>query len=391
VALEQVYPDQSSSSAANLSPAAYFTQATVDRLGTVDDLPGVGDLAIPDGVFKTTRVAKGRSKNEDSTAPRSSDTKASAPSSSSAGSSRTYSSYVPPPGPPEPDKATGQSIQMFQPYPNYNGNGFPGKDFTPPPYTVPSGSRPHPLHVSSPVTDPYYDTSRSSTSPVSVSYGYSDTRSPISVPSNRLESGHHRGTPGPPLIIPNQQQFYNPQHSFPTRMMSPHQPQSVYYPPEQQSPIVNNAMSQQWYPSPTIQSPYGEVNTPSSLSRPDAPQSPYDAQSGFIQQSPVTSTSPYPHLSPASYPPEDPLHQKMSPVANNQYPPLLIPLNSYHDENDSGTESSTSEGRRGEIGASRDLAPLHTLARARLHPYRRDPADDKTLRLLDPKAAPSAP
>ncbi|KAJ7887673.1 hypothetical protein B0H14DRAFT_3721535 [Mycena olivaceomarginata] len=44
---------------------------------------------------------------------------------------------------------------------------------------------------------------------------------------------------------------------------------------------------------------------------------------------------------------------------------------------------SDSDERRGEIGPCRDLAPLNSLTRS--HPYRRDPMDDKTLRLLGPR------
>ncbi|KAJ3860625.1 Gti1/Pac2 family-domain-containing protein, partial [Lentinula novae-zelandiae] len=39
---------------------AYFTQLTVDNLGTIDNIPGVGDLAVPEGMFKSTRVNKSR-------------------------------------------------------------------------------------------------------------------------------------------------------------------------------------------------------------------------------------------------------------------------------------------------------------------------------------------
>jgi hypothetical protein len=44
------------------------------------------------------------------------------------------------------------------------------------------------------------------------------------------------------------------------------------------------------------------------------------------------------------------------------------------------------ESRRGSIGPTRvDLAPLHALQRS--HPYRRDPIDDKALRLLGPRSS----
>ncbi len=41
--------------------AAYFTQATVDSLGTVDDIPVLKDLVVPDGLFKSSRRTKTRS------------------------------------------------------------------------------------------------------------------------------------------------------------------------------------------------------------------------------------------------------------------------------------------------------------------------------------------
>ncbi|KIK69278.1 hypothetical protein GYMLUDRAFT_152473, partial [Collybiopsis luxurians FD-317 M1] len=39
---------------------AYFTQLTVDNLKTIDDVLGVGDLVVPEGMFKSTRVNKSR-------------------------------------------------------------------------------------------------------------------------------------------------------------------------------------------------------------------------------------------------------------------------------------------------------------------------------------------
>ncbi|KAI0305390.1 hypothetical protein B0F90DRAFT_1563317, partial [Multifurca ochricompacta] len=39
---------------------AYFTQATVDSLGTVDDIPVLKDLVVPEGLFKSSRRTKMR-------------------------------------------------------------------------------------------------------------------------------------------------------------------------------------------------------------------------------------------------------------------------------------------------------------------------------------------
>ncbi|KAH7924214.1 hypothetical protein BV22DRAFT_966209, partial [Leucogyrophana mollusca] len=50
---------------------AYFTQATVDQLGTIDDIPSVADLVVPNGAFQSTRVSKNR--KGDDARPRPSD------------------------------------------------------------------------------------------------------------------------------------------------------------------------------------------------------------------------------------------------------------------------------------------------------------------------------
>ncbi|KAF7985095.1 hypothetical protein HWV62_8983 [Athelia sp. TMB] len=44
---------------------AYFTQATVDQLGTINDLQGVGSLFVPEGLFQSTRTGKNRKADPD--------------------------------------------------------------------------------------------------------------------------------------------------------------------------------------------------------------------------------------------------------------------------------------------------------------------------------------
>jgi len=39
---------------------AYFSQTTLDGLGTIDDIPGVGDLRVPEGWFKSARASKAK-------------------------------------------------------------------------------------------------------------------------------------------------------------------------------------------------------------------------------------------------------------------------------------------------------------------------------------------
>ncbi|KAI0746999.1 Gti1/Pac2 family-domain-containing protein [Daedaleopsis nitida] len=37
---------------------AYFSQTTLDSLGTIDSIPGVGDVPVPEGMFKSARAGK---------------------------------------------------------------------------------------------------------------------------------------------------------------------------------------------------------------------------------------------------------------------------------------------------------------------------------------------
>ncbi|KAF8482570.1 hypothetical protein DFH94DRAFT_690764 [Russula ochroleuca] len=67
-----------------LNETAYFTQATVDSLGTVDDIPVLKDLAVPEGLFKSSRRTKSRSSRASAAAHA---VDAAAPTSSPASSS----------------------------------------------------------------------------------------------------------------------------------------------------------------------------------------------------------------------------------------------------------------------------------------------------------------
>jgi len=77
--------------AALTNAAAYFTQATFDQLGTVDDLPRVRDVVVPEGTFKSTRVSKSRGKTDDGTTGG-----RSTGSGSGSGSARTFAPFPSP-------------------------------------------------------------------------------------------------------------------------------------------------------------------------------------------------------------------------------------------------------------------------------------------------------
>lgn len=44
--------------------AAYFSQTTLDSLGTIDSIPGVGDVPVPEGMFKSARAGKMNKRND---------------------------------------------------------------------------------------------------------------------------------------------------------------------------------------------------------------------------------------------------------------------------------------------------------------------------------------
>ncbi|KXN90962.1 hypothetical protein AN958_03029 [Leucoagaricus sp. SymC.cos] len=92
---------------------AYFTQETVDQLGSIDDVRVVRDLVVPDNIFASTRVTKSRNKHDENRAGESSKST----NTSAAGTSR----FAPFPAPnlPNQPESSGQ-ILMYQPYPNHD-------------------------------------------------------------------------------------------------------------------------------------------------------------------------------------------------------------------------------------------------------------------------------
>ncbi|OCH93955.1 hypothetical protein OBBRIDRAFT_885174 [Obba rivulosa] len=53
---------------------AYFSQTTVDSLDTIDSMPDVGDVRVPDGLFRSARASKGKREPADDPAAASSST-----------------------------------------------------------------------------------------------------------------------------------------------------------------------------------------------------------------------------------------------------------------------------------------------------------------------------
>ncbi|KAK0213140.1 hypothetical protein DFS33DRAFT_1377599 [Desarmillaria ectypa] len=318
---------------------SYYTEGTVDNLGTVDDIEGLQNISIPDGMFtKSTRSTKnrkarqGRAKDAEPTAV-----------------SRTYAPYPSeaannqPPSPTSPSQS--QSVQMYHPYPR---SQFPEYDN-------------QPVHPAAPNNG----------------LSYSQT-----LPSYPASSMPGPSRPAPPLVTSGLRPAINypppPSHPSPS---SSHSSQSSHG-----SPYMERGSSH-WYTAPLHQ-PYVE-NQPPVYSYPEQPPASFSSttSTGFnLQNAHLHSTAKSHHLPLTG----STVQNLVAPTPVTTPSSLLI-----HDQYDPGADSdgtpssssmsSVDDSRRGDIGPSRALAPLHTLKRR--HPYRRDPADDKALRLLDPSLA----
>ncbi|KAF9063424.1 hypothetical protein BDP27DRAFT_1335212 [Rhodocollybia butyracea] len=168
-------------------------------------------------------------------------------------------------------------------------------------------------------------------------------------------------------------------------------------------------------PAPPAEANYS-ISSPLSPTQPASPW--YDSRPDYVDQSQqqgYPAPIPVRAANPSTYPlhynlisalhASDPSSALVSPVPaslHESYPfdyysrgTTAYSAYGSDDGAASPTPSSASSGRSGEFAhqgmtqAQRDLAPLHSLKRH--HPYRRDPEDDKTLRLLDPRPVPSAP
>ncbi|KAJ6507251.1 Gti1/Pac2 family-domain-containing protein [Mycena vitilis] len=342
---------------------AYFTQSTVDEMGTVDDILNVRDLQVPTGIFTNARTGKRRNNDSDQAAPQST-------------VARVYAAFPSPlpalaPRPAKTELSTSSAkrspsptVRMFEPYPR------------PPSRTQ---------RQQSPPSATYYDS------------GESQAYSHAVASSSRLPSLHYT-YPSPPHKFP----MLPPQHC--TRRDSREYPSSDAH----ERPLAHTVVSP--YTPSVVSSPYSSVrlrplspvppveqdspplHQPQPASggwlttplmpyhpRHGSPRSDYNSSgssSSYSSPSPITL---YPlYSSPASY------NVPSSERDSRSLPRIEMPI----DPTPAIFVSSVTDferretARPGAIGPCRDLAPLNSLTR--LHPYRRDPTDDKALRLLGP-------
>ncbi|KAJ6594461.1 hypothetical protein B0H19DRAFT_1095594 [Mycena capillaripes] len=339
---------------------AYFTQSTVDQLGTVDDIEDVRQLQVPTGMFTSTRI--GKRKNTDSEA---------APQSTIARVYAAFPSPLPPlaPRPRKSDPSTStvgrspspSSVRMYEPYSRPHSRTRPQ---SPPIYYGPEGSQSYshpgpsgsqlpPLHYSYPSPPPNNYTMPPSGRPPptytrqnSGDYPRSDIHGHLPPLTSAQAYGSVRVRLAPPP--PTDQDSHEPQH--------PQQPQ-----PQQAS---GGWITSQMVYQPRQGSPRSEYASSSSSS------------SSYASSSPLAPLYPLYSPGPGTY------EVRSGGTDSRSLPRLQMPVDP---EPAILISSPTDTQRRGEFGRV-DLAPLNSLTR--LHPYRRDPTDDRALRLLGPRPSP---
>ncbi|KAJ7451858.1 hypothetical protein B0H11DRAFT_2075489 [Mycena galericulata] len=338
----------------------YFTQATVDQLGTVDDIEDVRKLQVPAGMFTSTRV--GKRKNTD------------ADGASQPTVTRVYAPFPSPLPPlaPRPAKtvptltsligrAPSPSVQMYEPYSRPQSQA----------QATYYSSDEHQVYSSFPST---------SQRP-RLNYIYSSLENlPLSPAARPLHGFPHQDDDDEDVVMlehppgPTSAQHYSgspPQHTssgtftttYRARVRTPPYASTTHS--QDQSPPQQGSGG--WYTSPMVTYP-----PPQGSPRSDHTSS----SSSHASSSPHTTSYPLcsPELlvySPASGGGSSRSLPRLQLPADPSPAILVAQIDAAADP----------ERRAGGIGPCRDLAPLNSLL-TRVHPYRRDPTDDRALRRL---------
>lgn len=334
--------------------AAYFTQATVDQLGTIDDIQGIAELVVPEGTFQSTRVSKSR-KGDDSRV------RSDVLKSTSSSVTRTYAPFPSPypvqstPYPALPSTFTQEccspGAQSSHNSPYCSPSEVP-QFSVPPPMPPMASSNPSLPPIRSGVENIDYKMRRPSLpTMLNCSPDLADRRASAdySVPldssciSNRVP--HHRDQQG---SLPSSAAHHG--NSF----SSAHD-RGAEFTSRNALPCSYDGNSSRSSPAPYHGSPAGS-HQPLHRSQDDV----------------TNVNSPYAYSPHTAYPTHGTSQISLPPPAQlfrPEPPSQLIEVTTPSPEVPVG------------IGPCRvDLAPLHSLQRS--HPYRRDPVDDKTLRLL---------
>lgn len=311
---------------------------------------------MPPGLFKSTRVGKHRGRGDEQ-APRVNET-------TTRSSTTVVRKYAPFPSvhnnyPPQ-SKAS-ESVMMFEPYESGNHSGYSYPHDPSPRYSAPV---PHDRNLLPPMQ---------SSNNVHGHSVQSNAHSMTSLLAHTLASTtstSHQTSRRPSLN--HQSSATHPASAQSRRSPSPatlkvtHADEtyidrsSGFYLPSESPPTYTDR------PIPGLPTTY---SCPSDIR----------SQDHSTRHGPTTDSGPpYRHDFHMSTSQSSPPHCSLPPLRIDPFPPSyeLLPT----------TESTSHhEGRRGSIGPDRDLAPIYALTRP--HPYRRDPLDDRTLRLLTPRSS----
>ncbi|KAH7909291.1 Gti1/Pac2 family-domain-containing protein [Hygrophoropsis aurantiaca] len=369
---------------------AYFTQATVDQLGTIDDIPTVADLVVPNGAFQSTRVSKNR-KGDDSRARPSDVLKT--PSSVT----RTYAPF-PAAYPAQSASFTDGSPPTYSHVsnsyrtssthsthsPSFHHSTAEVPQFSLPPPLPPSGN----LHSLPPLRSSYedvdYKTRRPSLPPLSQQERHpkiNDRRPSM----DYAGSGNTHSGFGLFQDVHSKHSYPSPSSSYTSRL---HSTNSYSAPVNSVNVDVNDRRPDGSNSSrPTVSCSYNDrsYSPPPlpSVVRPSSAANAFNHESLQPSESGRTS-SPYLY-SPYSQPSNSPSPHGLSHISLPPPAQLLRsepPAQLYEVASSPHPSNGDSSG----IGPCRvDLAPLYALQRS--HPYRRDPLDDKALRMLRPPSA----
>jgi len=351
----------------------------VDELGTIDNIPGVADLVVPEGTFQSTRVGKtrkgddGRSRSDVLKATNSTVSRTYAPfpaysSQPSHYANSPQSSYSPQLD--SPYRGLGQSSQQFRP---------PTSDIPqfsiPPPPPPPSHSLP-PLPPLRPSYEDDYKFRRPSLPILPQS-----EHSPLF--HGRRSSVDYSASAIPPFAKSRTEKPFADYHPS-----NDHGPSSAF------GSIMNHAApssgapraSEDFYSTrPSFSCSYNlrpsrsPPSSPSSQIRPPSPQIRSPSTVGNFQ--PV-SRVPDDDCRESAFSPPD--HSASFPSPRN-ISQISLPPPAQLFRSDPPPQYEVSSADTGSIGPQRvGLAPLYSLQRS--HPYKRDPMDDRALRLLGPRS-----
>lgn len=356
--------------------AAYFTQATVDQLNTINEIHGVGNLFVPEGLFQSTRTGKSRKADSDDSRGRSKDVF----QPTTGNSSRKYAPFPTGySGPPTPRPEMAHMSVIDDRYyqndaPQSSSYYHPETQTLMPQFSVPPPPPPPGTHYSlPPLQTPHagYESERRSLSNTHTDHNgvdgrYSDTpyQSGGSPQSNGY--GHNAAYQAPPVH----------HHGHLRERFGS-------YPRETQAAPGGGGEASPHYDEPSWQHVAGSSSSSSYTLRPS-----YTSASSSHTY--ASSAHPSDHTGHGGHSRSGtPLSELTSPALSHS--PSAREYSS-SDERHVPYETTSSVRTKFPLdgdaeqsnGPSRfKLAPLHSL---RNHPYRRDPVDDKALRKLRPRA-----